>query len=418
MKIVHIVQLYHPSIGGNQAHVKSLSEHLVHAGDEVIVYTANAIELTDILRRPSKDRLLPVEETIHGVKVKRFRVSYGLKTFIFQHILKIRGGYRFLNAIFRDFLDYWNHGPITPGMFIALMRDKPDLVMVSNNFVFQSIVGHWARKYLKIPFVFIPITHTYHPFTHHPALQKVLTTADLIIACTPFEKDFLVNQGIKAEKIKVIMLGIDYQQWIKEPKTIQVREKYGLGRDIVIGYLGRKTEGKGVEHLIQAMRLVWQKFPNTRLLLAGKTEENYKKVLKAELELLSQDELARVVIVNDLKDQDKKSFYAAMDVFVMVSHMDAFGLVYLEAWATEVPVIAAKDTPQASFIEEEKDGLLVEYANPTALAQAIERLISDQCLRQEMGDRGNFRVELRFNMNVHAQEVRRAYDQLLSRTRR
>lgn len=413
MKIVHISQLYYPSIGGNQAHVTSLSEHLIQRGEEVIVYTANAVELTDILRKPSKDKLLPVLENINGVRVRRFRVSYGLRRFIFKYLHGIRGGYRLLNFIFRDFLEYWNHGPITLGMFTALMKEKPDLVMVSNNFVFQSVIGYWAKKWLKIPFVFIPITHTFHPFTHHPALKKILQYADLVIACTAFEKNFLIGQGIEADKILVVPLGINYQQWIQAPKSLNVREQYGLGRDFVVGYLGRKSEGKGVEHLIQSMRIVWQKFPNARLLLVGKTEETFKKDLEVELNQLTQDELSRIVMVNDLKDKDKKSFYAAMDVFVMVSHIDSFGLVYLEAWATGVPVIAAKGTPQEDFLDEEKDGLLVEYANPAALAKAIEKLMSDQCLRQEMGDRGSFKVESRLNMEVHTQEIRRVYYKLV-----
>ncbi len=413
MKIVHIVQLYHPSIGGNQAHVTSLSEHLVQLGEEVIVYTSNVVELTDILTKPPQDELLPDMENINGVRVKRFRVNYGLKKFIFKQFVKIRGGYRLLNFILGEFLEYWKHGPITLSMFVALMKDRPDLVMVSNNFVFQSVIGYWAKKWLKIPFVFIPITHTFHPFTHHPAVKKVLVYADLIVACTEFEKVFLINQGIDPEKVSVVPLGMNYRAWMKVPKTIDVREKYGLGRDFVVGYLGRKTDGKGVEHLIQSMRIVWEKFPTARLLLAGKAEEAYKKILEAELNQLTQDELARVVMVDDFEDKDKKSFYAAMDVFVMVSHIDAFGLVYLEAWATEVPVIAAKRTPQESLIEEGKDGLLVEYANPAALAVAIEKLMGDQCLRQEMGDRGSFKVESRLNMEVHAREVRRVYYKLV-----
>ncbi len=415
MKIVHIVPLYYPSIGGSQLHMAALSEQLAALGEEVVVYTANAMNLEDLVRPPAKDKRLPAHEKINGVTVKRFNVNARLRRFIFDVIYKIRGGYRLVNWLLGDFQEYWRHGPITLGMFAALLKDKPDLVVVSNDYPFQGIIGYFGKKWLKKPFVFIPITHTFLPWAQHPARKKLLQSADLLIAATEFEKNFFIAQGLDAEKIRVNVLGIHYREWAAAPKTKNVREIYGLGRDPVVGYVGRKCEGKGVEHLIQAMRIVWKKFPQARLLLAGKAEEGFQKVIEAEMNQLEAHEKKQVVLVYDLPEIDKKSFYAALDAMVMVSHIDSFGLVYLEAWATEVPVIAAKGTPQESFIEEGKNGFLVEYGNPASIAQGIEKLLSDQCLRQEMGDYGNFKVESVFNTENYTREIHRHYKQLLAK---
>jgi glycosyltransferase involved in cell wall biosynthesis len=412
MKVVHITPLYPPSIGGNQLHTALLSEEMAKLNVDVTVYTTNIADLMDLYKRPPRERLLKSFEMRNGVKVKRFGVNNDLKHFLFEKLYQVRGGYRLVHWLLGDLVEYWRHGPITLKMLWELLRDKPDLVMVSNNYAFQNVIGFLARQWLKIPFVFIPITHTYHSWTYEQPLKKVLEKADRLIACTDFEKQFLIKQGLPEAKIVSIPLGIDARS---VSPSYDFRKECGLKDELIVGYIGRKIDKKGVNHLIEAMRMAWKRYPEARLLLAGKLEKDYAATFEASVAALSQDEKKRLIVVNELDDDQKNGMYKAIDLFVMVSHIDSFGIVYLESWLFGKPVIAARHTPQESFIEHNKDGLLVEYGNISELSQAIEKVLSDKAFREMMGRNGRQKVLQKHEIGYYAQCVLNEYEKTLGK---
>ena len=196
-----------------------------------------------------------------------------------------------------------------------------------------------------------------------------------------------------------------------------IREQYGLGDDTVVGYVARLQPEKGVIRLIQAMPLVWQKKPRTRLLLAGhrfKADSVSDQTLQATLDSLSRPDRARVTIVDGFPEGDKASIFDACDVFAMPSIAESFGIVYLEAWLCEKPVIGARIGAVQCVIQDGQDGLLVDPHSTGELSEAILRLIGDPELCRQFGRRGREKTLARFTWSKVTDAIEAIYAEVLA----
>jgi glycosyltransferase involved in cell wall biosynthesis len=180
--------------------------------------------------------------------------------------------------------------------------------------------------------------------------------------------------------------------------------------------VGRKTAGKGAEHLIDAMESVWREMPSVRLVMAGQQDSAHAAVIKERLQRAGAGHPGVVIDIDDFAEEEKPEIYAACDVFVMPSNTDSFGIVYLEAWASGKPVIACTDTPQETIIDPWEDGLLVRYGDARELAKAIIRLLSEDGLRLRMGENGRKKVLTNYAWEIAAAQVRELYRELVQST--
>ena len=76
------------------------------------------------------------------------------------------------------------------------------------------------------------------------------------------------------------------------------------------------------------------------------------------------------------------------DIFIMPSYFETFGRVYFEAMALRLPVICARNSGIYGFFEEMKEGISVDHNNISEIAEKLQLLISDDSLRQEIGNNG------------------------------
>ena len=114
--------------------------------------------------------------------------------------------------------------------------------------------------------------------------------------------------------------------------------------------------------------------------------------------------IAEQVTFHGFVEEDRKlQLLANSDVFVLVSHHEGFGLVYLEAMHCELPVIAAKTGGQVDFLEDGKTGFLVPPSDPEALAAALRALVDDSSLRGSIGPANRQIAERYTNANVARQ---------------
>ena len=96
----------------------------------------------------------------------------------------------------------------------------------------------------------------------------------------------------------------------------------------------------------------------------------------------------------------------------MPSNVDTFGTVYLEAWACGKPVIACKDCPPSSFIEDGKDGLLVKYGDKYELASSISKLLNSKEMRIKLGKNGREKVLRYYTWDIVTKRIREEYYRL------
>ena len=425
MKILHLIHAYYPAIGGSEYLVQQVSEYLVNStGDDVTVFTTFAYN-SGLFTNPRVEPMPgnKTEETINNVKIKRFPVinQWAKILYVIQYIF-----YR-LRFPGNGFLRMLYYGPISPEMKKAVENFDGD-VIVSTPFPLNHMNYGFKNKN-KIPVILVGCMHIAdkHGFHNH-RFKKMIGKAKGYIALTPYEKDFLVNKwGIDAAKIEVIGVGIDSHHLDKSSKTIHIREDIGCGpKDPVIAFVGQHGLHKGIDTLIKAMLLVWGKFPNTQLIIAGGTTPFTArfKYQAGMIELAMRASLfddnhvpprppGRIHFIDDVDENKKYEILETCDIFASPSGFESFGITILEAWSKKKPVIACDIQATRHLIRDGDTGFLIEYKNSSQLAETLMKLIDSPGLRKKIGEKGYKKLQKNYTKEIIGEKYRRFYDKIL-----
>ncbi len=178
----------------------------------------------------------------------------------------------------------------------------------------------------------------------------------------------------------------------------------------VVLTIGNIRRVKGHDVLIRAAALVRDRFPQVRFLLAGEVlESEFNEELVGLIGSLHLGETFRFLgAVTDLPAQLK-----AASLFVLPSRSEGFSNSLLEAMACALPVIATDVGGNAEAVQPEITGLLVPADDPSAMAEAILRLLSSPSERRRMGQAGRNRVEAEFSADAMLRNLTRAYGRIL-----
>jgi len=414
MRVLHVSHMYHPSVGGNQVQNQGLSETLAGWGEEVAVFTTNALLPKQLTQRDKTFSPLPTCETINKVMVRRFMPYYRLRRVFVRSSGVVSRGARQVGArCFGDRVDLLrSRGPLVPQMVRAIRQHRPDVIQAHGGYPATTYFSHVASRRYGIPLVIRPTTHVAQGWHRHPCQLEMYGMADRLIVSTDFERRVLVEQGVPAEKMVLIGNGMDPRRFL-EADGSAFRKRHHIGAAKVVAFVGRKTAGKGAEHLIEAMELVWKAMPGACLLMAGQQDSAYAAVLKERLERVRERQAGTIIDIDDFSAAQTAEIYAACDVLAMPSNTDSFGIVYLEAWASGKPVIACRATPQETIVDHEADGLLVRYGETRELGDAIVRLLSDDGMRSRLGENGRKKVLANYTWDIVAARVREVYRQLV-----
>lgn len=209
-----------------------------------------------------------------------------------------------------------------------------------------------------------------HPLTHR---WKYTRTCDGIIANSDAVRSALIASGIPAEKIEVIPPGVEIPARLPTPSLrAQARARWGFANDdFVIGHAGAFTKEKGQDVALEAGRLVAPRVPHARMLLVGDGPERHNQTEGIALLPGFLDNLTE--------------FYAALDLFIMPSRSEGWGLAALEAMANGLPVIATDVGGLRELVVPGQTGWLTPPDSPQALADAIEAAAVNPSLRCECG---------------------------------
>jgi glycosyltransferase involved in cell wall biosynthesis len=297
-------------------------------------------------------------------------------------------------------------------MVLEIVRAKPDIVLTINARSATSLFCYWAKKIGKFPLIIMPCLHTMDDWAQNPLIYKIMKCADKIIALTDFEKKFIVSKGISESKISVIGPGIAPEKFAVGEREKEKNE-YRFKGGPVVAYIGRFVKSKRIESLIDAMDIVWESTPDAQLLMAGDAESEYAEILKNKISRLSVMRMENVHFIENFDDKAKSAIFDALDIFVLPSISESFGIVILEAWARGKPCIVCKDSASAFVVEDGKDGLLFEFGNPQELAGAIKKLLSNESLRKELGENGRQKVLAEYTWDVIMRKIQAEYSNLV-----
>lgn len=406
MRIAHFIHRYPPALGGSESYFARLSEFLVAGGDDVTVFTSNALDLTAFWS--PKGKCLPAGISVeNGVEVRRYP------------LWRMRGRRWLLRPLSLIPERRWQGSlmPCNPISF-SLWRDvrkQPfhfDVVHASAfPYAFPIVCAQHLARRLQVPFCLTPFLHTGDPRNPRdatrraytsPALVSLLRAADVVFVQTPGERQAILQCGVDSEKIILQGLGVDAAECTGGNRQ-RARQRWEIGDGAVIGHLANNSEEKGTVDLLRAAALLWQENLAFHIVLAGPEMPNFQRFWH------TYPYKKNVLRLGQLSEEEKHDFFAAIDVFALPSRSDSFGLVLLEAWANGVPNIGYRAGGIADVIQHEQDGLLVPCGDVLALATAMRRLLTDSEMGRQLGRSGKERTLTDFAWEDKLQLVKSMY---------
>ena len=230
-------------------------------------------------------------------------------------------------------------------------------------------------------------------FPFNFAIKRIGKNVDHLTYLGEFTRQAIskaLSRKSATEMVKIAP-GIDTAHFIPQPDAMQKRKELGLQDKKIIISVGRLVHRKGQDNLIQAMPAVLKKIPNAHLLLVG--EGPYRKHLE---KLVTKSSLEQnVTFAGRIMYDRLPSYLSAADLFAMPSRSRFFGLeveglgiVYLEASACGIPVVAGNSGGAPDAVLEGVTGLCVDGTNIEQITAAIVEICSDAERASHMGAAG------------------------------
>ncbi|MEM5794326.1 MAG: glycosyltransferase [Candidatus Aenigmatarchaeota archaeon] len=307
---------------------------------------------------------------------------------------------------------YYLHLPFTPPFVCLIKKINPDIIHLHiPNPWFEFNLFLYSLVYRKAKIV---VTYhsdiIYYTFFHFLGeifrriyLFPLLKVSRKIIATSQnYVEGSLVLKKFK-RKVKIIPLGVDTRKF----KPIKVKKP----KKNVLLFLGRLFPYKGLEYLLEAIKIISEKRKDFILLIVGEGK------LRKKLEKLAKNLGINNFVEFTGKVSDKKAvkYYNLCDIFILPSihKSEAFGISQLEAMACGKPVISTnlKGSGVPWVNQHMKTGLVVEPKNPQALAKAILFLLENEELRKRMGINARKRVLKYFTLEKMIRETFKSYSE-------
>lgn len=397
-----VPELGKPDTGGQVVYVLELSKCLARLGYKV-----------DILTRRFERQ--PIQETLND-RVRILRFACGGKDFIpkeslcdaipewVQNVVEFvrtkRLHYEFINS------HYWDAG--LAGMEIANALGVPHVHTPHS-------IGSWKRANMDGDPAELERQYNFRRRIRDE--KAIYDECDLLVATTWQQRDILRGQDYEVpnDRIRVIPPGYDDTRFF--PVSTATREAVKQELDLpgrIVFAVGRVAENKGYDLLIRAMKPVFDRVTDARLLLAiGSTSPSPgEQELVASLQSLA-GELGyrdRVIFRDYIPDDQLADYYRAADVFALSSRYEPFGMTAIEAMACGIPTVL---TTEGGLWEQLTWGLEGIYANPfdpEAFGHAIAMVLQHTAIRSQLSRYGSYKARATFTWNGVGQQILRVLD--------
>ena len=371
LHIAMIIQDYLPFGGGAERQLASLIPHLKSKGGRISVVT-----------RKQKD--LPMYEIVDGVTVCRIPL-FGSKTI------------RSLGFIFASTL--------------VLSHWKAD-ILHAHGLLSPATAAVWAKKRTKAPVIAKVLRGgcfgdldriSSKPFGS--VRQKwLLSQIDRFLVISQEIDSELERIGIPIERRIRLPNGVDTDRFapISEQEKIALRAELGLPDVPIAVFLGRLSPEKHVDMLIRVWKSLSTTLPDSVLLIlgTGEQEEDLKKIADDRVKFVGQT--TNVV-----------PYLQASDLFMLPSETEGLSNAMLEAMAVGLPVVVTAVGGAPDVINHKVDGWLIKPMCPEEMSDALQALLLDQGLRQQLGIAARKKMVEKFALPMVAEKLWNNYLELV-----
>lgn len=227
-----------------------------------------------------------------------------------------------------------------------------------------------------------------------------------IVCVSEFIREILADNGVDESNLTLIYNGIDVSKLYQGdvPLNGKYNDKY-----LVFG-LGNLQPYKGFDIFIDAIAQLRESYHNIYGVIVGGGQEESK--LRSQVQKLGLEGIIELTGAKPAKEA--MEYMAACDIFCLPSWSEGFGVVYLEAMANGKPVIAVKGQGIDAVIREHSTGLLVEPKDVQSLVTVLRQLMTNEAMRNEMGEKGKKIVLQEFTWAHCAQKYLQLYSEVLA----
>ena len=288
------------------------------------------------------------------------------------------------------FVKYYNETKIDKfsfALFMNVYKDikNADIIHIQSIFNTPTPVSLFYAKLFKKPIILSPRGALGLWCINNGSKFKNIWLNYLL---KPLVRDIMWHATAEQEKNEILSIypdanvtiipnGIEYE--IFQKSNIFNKKEYlkkytnkDINADKILVSMGRIQKKKGFDILINSFKNILNVYPDAKLLIAG-DDEGEQKTLEAQIRKL--DLVYKVFFIGSVSGQEKIDFLANADVFVLPSHNENFGNVYLESLASGTPIVASTNTPWAS-VETNKCGKWVNNTEDDT-AQAVITLLNE-----------------------------------------
>ena len=241
--------------------------------------------------------------------------------------------------------------------------------------------------------------------------------ADVIVTPSFFARDTLRRYSFRP--VEVVSNGVDLNIFnydrIGEEKTKRFREKYNVGEDSLLLYVGRLSREKNVEYLLFIMRILNQDSFPVKLLVVGQGRLKDKLMKESSKMGLNKS----VIFTDYLKKEELICAYKEAEIFILPSLYELQGIVLLEAMAMKNAILVSdsKDSAARELVKEGINGYTFSLKDPQDAARKIKRIISNENLRRSMQEESFKIVSNHHNINESVSKIEAVYKDLVRRSR-
>ncbi|MEM1510271.1 MAG: glycosyltransferase family 4 protein [Thermofilaceae archaeon] len=249
--------------------------------------------------------------------------------------------------------------------------------------------------------------------------SSAMKKADAVIALNETMKRALIEKaGVNRDKIFVVPNGVDVEFFKPGLRCDEVNAKYGLeGRRVVL-FVGRVTHGKGVHILLEAVKILKDKYglKDVKIVIVGplsgsfgdEGSTNYVQRLRKYAIKNNID----AVFTGSLDQEELRYLYSCSHVLVLPSYFEAFPMVLIEAMSSGLPVIGSKTGGIVDIVENGVNGYLFEKGSANELAEKLYLVLSDESLRRKLSINSRAIAESKYSWSIIAGKLLKIYSSL------
>ena len=222
--------------------------------------------------------------------------------------------------------------------------------------------------------------------------------------------DRCVESGVTADRLHQIDNAIVLDDYSTAPPTLMDKARFGFdSQRFLVGAVGRLSEEKGFQHLINATANLIHSGHQMCLVIAG--EGHLRNQLQQQIDDLElQDHIRLCGFL-----PDPRELYRAIDLFVLSSLREGLPNVVLEAMASQRAVVATNCNGIPNLVQHQQNGLVVPIDNENALHDAMQRCVMSEDLRSHLAAAGRQTIERRFSFDRRMKKIVDVYRGLSTR---